>query len=426
MPQLLIKNARVFTNNQLIVADVLCRDGKIAAIGSDLSGFCHNAQIFDAKHKLLAPGLIDVHVHFRDPGFTHKETLTTGAKSAAAGGYTTVFAMPNLNPVPDTPEKIATQVRRNASECCVHVLQYAAMTKGRLSDEIVDVPACIKAGAAAFSNDGNGVQTANTMYQAMKACAANNVIYAAHVEDDSLAAGGVINLGNTSQKLNLPGINNVSESAQLARDLMLAQATGVHYHVCHISTKESVALIRWAKQQGINVTCEVSPHHLLLNDGDIVPEDSNYKMNPPLRSAADQQALIAGLKDGTIDMIATDHAPHAQAEKTGDLVHAAFGITGLETSFDMLYQRLVKPGTISLATLINKMACVPAAKFGLADRGEIMVGKNADMCLIDLDCSRKITNAFASMGQNTPFVGQEVSSQVVATIVAGKVVMERK
>ncbi len=376
---------------------------------------------------MVTPGLIDLHVHFRDPGLTQKETIETGTMAAAHGGYTTVGAMPNVLPTPDNPERVAKQVKANQTKGKVHVLQYATITEGRQGNQLVDFAGVKKAGAFAVSNDGSGVQTAGTMYQAMKAAKAAGLPLAAHVEDNSLLFGGVINAGKKARQLGVPGILPVTESAQLARDLMLAQATHVHYHVCHVSTKESVNLIRLAKAQGIQVTAEVSPHHLLLCDEDIEANNSNYKMNPPLRGRADQAACLAGLLDGTIDMIATDHAPHAESDKGPDLIKAANGITGLETAFALLYTHLVLPGKVRLTELLQWLTAGPADAFNLQGAGHIQPGMPADLAIFDLYKQFTFKDEdYLSKGHNTPFTGWDVQGQTVMTLVDGRVVYQRK
>lgn len=423
----LIQNGTVYTNGQLIKADVLIDDDRIQAIGdlADMAG--EVGKIINASGKLVSPGLVDVHVHYRDPGQTQKETIKTGAAAAAHGGFTTVGAMPNVDPTPDTPARVAHMVKRNKEEGCVHIAQYATITTGRSGDQLVDFEGVKKAGAFAVSNDGSGVQTAGTMYKAMEGAAKAGLPLAAHVEDNSLLFGGVMNEGERSRELGVPGAPSVSESAQVARDLVLANATGVHYHVCHISTKESLAMVRFAKQQGINVTCEASPHHLLLADKDIPAGNSNYKMNPPLRSEADREALVAGLTDGTVDMIATDHAPHTVSDKPSDFTKSANGITGSETAFCELYTELVKTGVISLTRLLDLLTAKPADLFGLTEAGHLEPGKPADIAIFDLDHEFEIKEEdYQSKGINNPFTGDHVYGETVLTLVDGHVVYERK
>jgi dihydroorotase len=387
---------------------------------------CHlEVDTIDAKGAFLSSGLVDVHVHFREPGFDYKETIATGSQAAARGGFTTVIAMPNLNPVPDTAERIAAQIKLNEINGTVHVKQYGAVSADLTASKVSDISGMAAAGAVAFSNDGKGVQTADTMLQAMLAAAKADKPLAAHLEDDSLLHGGVMNAGKQSEKLEIPGITGLAESSQLARDLMLAKATGVHYHVAHISTKESVALVQIAKLQGVNVTAEVSPHHLLLSDTDIKGDNALFKMNPPLRSQADRQAVLAGLLDGTIDMIATDHAPHGTAEKNKPFREAPFGITGIETSFQLLYTHLVRSGVMTLETLLQRMISAPIASFKLEAPTEIKPGETADLALFDLEHQKTISvDNFKSKGKNTPFIGWQVYGNTLATWVDGQLVYQ--
>lgn len=420
----LIKDAKILVAGQLTVKDILVKDGKILAIGHDLhTQYGPADHVICADQHFVTPGLVDVHVHLREPGLTDKETIATGTMAAAHGGFTTIGAMPNVEPVPDTPEKVALMVAQNAQKAHVHVAQYASITKDRTSETLVDFDGVKQAGAFAVSNDGSGVQTANTMYQAMVAAAKVGLPLAAHVEDAALKGDGVMNGGTVAERLGLPGISNVSESAQLARDVLLAQASGVHYHVCHVSTAESVQIVRAAKQAGINVTCEVAPHHLLLTDEDITMDNPMLKMNPPLRSPKDRAALIAGLLDGTIDMIATDHAPHTDAQKSGSMKTAAFGITGLETAFATMYTTFVKTRLLTLSQLIDLMSTKPAQLFGLHHAGCLEVGEPADLAIIDLDHAYEIkADQMLSKGHNSPFIGWQVYGQVLMTLVDGQVV----
>lgn len=420
----LIKNARILNGAHLETTDLLIENGRIKAIGQQLNETYGAAdQVICADQHFVSPGLVDVHVHLRDPGQTAKETIETGTLAAAHGGFTTVGAMPNVDPVPDTPERVAAMVARNAAKARIHVAQYASITTGRTSEHLVDFEGVKRAGAFAVSNDGSGVQTAGTMYQAMLGAAKAGLPLAAHVEDDSLYQGGVMNAGPVAERLGLPGINNVSEAAQVARDVMLAEASGVHYHVCHVSTAESLRVIRNAKAAGINVTCEVSPHHLLLTDEDITMDNPMLKMNPPLRSPKDRSAMVAGLLDGTIDMIATDHAPHTDAEKQGSMQTAAFGITGIETAFATMYTALVKSHLLSLSRLIELMSTRPAQLFGLKDAGQLKVGAPADLAIIDLDHDYEIkADQLLSKGHNSPFIGWHVYGNVLMTLVDGQVV----
>lgn len=423
----LIKNGQVYLAGKLTQLDVLVRDDKILAIGHHLEHLRTTDRVVDAKGMLVAPGLVDVHVHYRDPGQTYKETVKTGSMAAAHGGFTTVCAMPNVDPVPNTPELLKKMEEHNVEDGVVHIKQYAPITKDRTSDELVDFAAMKEAGAFAFSNDGNGVQTAGTMYKAMKQAKAVDMPIVEHVEDDSLKFSGVMNAGPRAKELGLPGIPGICESSQVARDIMLAQATGVHYHICHVSTKESVELVRQAKKHGINVTCEVAPHHLLLTDDDVVKADPYYKMNPPLRSKEDQEALVAGLLDGTIDMIATDHAPHSKEEKTGDMQSAAFGITGSETAFATLYTKFFKTGVFTLEQLLSWMTEKPVDVFGIKGAGYLLPGNPADIAIFDLKNEKEISeDKYLSKGVNTPFTGMKVYGSTVMTLVSGEIVYQRE
>ena len=416
----LIKNGQINTrNNETTPAEIWIENGKIKAIGEGFSE-AEFDEVFDAKGQLITPGLVDVHVHLREPGFTYKETIAAGTKAAARGGFTTVCAMPNLNPVPDTPEKLEQVYDLIKRDAVVKVLQYAPITENLRSEVLVDQEAMIKGGAFAFTNDGVGVQTAGTMYQAMKEAAKNNKALVAHTEDESLLFGGVMHAGDKAKELGLPGILSVTESSQIARDLLLAEATGVHYHVCHVSTKESVRVIRDAKKAGIHVTAEVSPHHLILIDEDI-PEDFGFwKMNPPLRGKEDREALIEGLLDGTIDCIATDHAPHGLEEKSKSFLESPFGIVGSETAFQLIYTHFVETNRFTLEQVINWMATKPAEIFQL-EAGTLTVGAPADVAIFDIEHSSTIDKKdFLSKGENTPFVGWNVKGETLGTFVDGK------
>lgn len=416
----LIKNGQINTRkNETTPAEIWIENGKIKAIGEGFSE-AEFDEVFDAKGQLITPGLVDVHVHLREPGFTYKETIAAGTKAAARGGFTTVCAMPNLNPVPDTPEKLEQVYDLIKRDAVVKVLQYAPITENLRSEVLVDQEAMIKAGAFAFTNDGVGVQTAGTMYQAMKEAAKNNKALVAHTEDESLLFGGVMHAGDKAKELGLPGILSVTESSQIARDLLLAEATGVHYHVCHVSTKESVRVIRDAKKAGIHVTAEVSPHHLILIDEDI-PEDFGFwKMNPPLRGKEDREALIEGLLDGTIDCIATDHAPHGLEEKSKSFLESPFGIVGSETAFQLIYTHFVETNRFTLEQVINWMATKPAEIFQL-EAGTLTVGAPADVAVFDIEHSSTIDKKdFLSKGENTPFVGWNVKGETLGTFVDGK------
>lgn len=424
MTRLLIKQAHLLVHdNELKLQDVLISEGKIAEIADEIT--TPATRIIDAQGALLTPGLVDVHVHFREPGFAYKETVATGSQAAARGGFTTVLAMPNLDPVPATPAAFTQIKANNEANGRVHIYQYAAISEGLTSADVSDMEALTVDGAIAFTNDGKGVQTAATMLTAMQAAAKVNRPLVAHVEDESLVNGGVMNLGKRSKELGLPGIDPLAESSQLARDLVIAKATGVHYHVAHISTKESVDLVRFAKSQGVQVTAEVSPHHLLLDETDITGDNAYFKMNPPLRTPTDRQAVIAGLLDGTIDMVATDHAPHSLAEKQRSFIGAAFGITGIETSFQLMYTHFVKSGIATLEQLLQWMIVQPREAFNLPGQSELTVGAPADLALFDIAHAHTITaDEFLSKGVNTPFIGETIYGQTVLTLVDGQVAYE--
>lgn len=416
-----IKNGYLFVGGQIMQADLLVKDGLIAAIGTGLTG----DSVINAEDKLVSPGLVDVHVHYRDPGQTEKENVQTGSLAAAHGGFTTVCAMPNVVPVPNTPELMTKMVHNNDQNGLVHILQYGPITIDEDTDEIPDYARLKKAGCVALSNDGKGVQNARTMYLAMQKAQENNLIIAEHAQDDALFNHGVINEGQKAKKLHLAPITELAETTQIARDLLLAQKTGVHYHVCHMSTATSVELIRIAKSKGINVTCEVAPHHLLLEEENITGDDAKFKMNPPLRTKRDQAALIAGLLDGTIDMIATDHAPHTAADKQGGFAKAAFGLVGSETVFSELYTKFVKTGIFTLSQLLTWLTIAPAESFGLKKAGKIAIGQPADIAIFNLGKKITINTAdFKSKGRNTPFKGDTVYGQTVLTMVDGKVIFQ--
>lgn len=395
---------------------------KITSIEKEINATAD--KIIDCKGKLLTPGFIDVHIHLREPGGEHKETIKTGTMAAARGGYTTVCSMPNTNPVPDSVEEVEKLFESIEKDAVVRVLPYAAITKGLKGKERTDISALSKTNIFAFTDDGVGIQTAGQMLEAMQEAAASNRAIVAHCEDNSILYGGAVHEGDVSKRLGVPGILNACESVQIARDVLLAETANCHYHVCHVSTKESVRVIRDAKRAGIRVTAEVSPHHLLLTEDDFVELDTNFKMNPPLRAKADRDALFEGLLDGTIDFIATDHAPHAEDEKAQSMVKAPFGIVGLETAFPLLYTHLVETGQMTLQQLVARMTYIPANVFNLP-YGEIKTEAIADLTLIDLEKEVTIDEEnFYSKGKNTPFNGWAVKGVPVLTIAAGKIVYE--
>ena len=362
------------------------------------------------------PGFCDVHVHFREPGFSYKETIATGSHAAAAGGYTAVCTMPNLKPVPDSIAHLEQQLALIEEQAVIHVYPYGSITVGQEGQILADLPGMAE-NVIAFSDDGRGVQSEELMRQAMLQAKALRKMIVAHCEVNALLRGGYIHDGQYANSHNHKGICSESEYAQIARDLQLAEETGCAYHVCHISAKESVALIRDAKKRGVNVTCETAPHYLVMDDADL-QEDGRFKMNPPIRGKEDKIALIEGIQDGTIDMIATDHAPHSQEEKSKGLMGSSFGIVGLETAFPVMYTHLVQKGIITLERLVELLAINPRKRFG------IPMGK--DFCVWDLSKSFIVEpDQFLSKGRATPFAGWELNGVCQMTVCDGKVVFRK-
>lgn len=419
---MIIKNGTLLIDQELKKADLLIEDGKIKGIGQVGQFEQHAAdEIIDAEGLVVSPGFIDLHVHLREPGGEKKETIATGTLAAARGGFTTIAAMPNTRPVPDSVEKIEELKQRIKENAAVKVLPYASITMREAGTELTDFAALKEAGAFAFSDDGVGVQSAGVMLEAMREAAKIDAVIVAHCEENTLINKGSVHEGNFSKKYGINGIPSVCESVQIARDVLLAEAAGCRYHVCHISTKESVRVVRDAKKAGIPVTAEVTPHHLILCDDDIPGLDANYKMNPPLRGAEDRQALIEGVLDGTIDFIATDHAPHTSEEKAEGMELAPFGIVGLETAFPLLYTHFVEKGIFTLVQLLDSLTIKPAEAFGL-NVGVIKEGAPADLVLLDLEHEETIDpETFLSKGKNTPFAGWRCKGWPQATIVEGKV-----
>ena len=387
--------------------DVSFAEGLVSFFtGSELS-------VFNSPRFAVFPGFCDVHVHFREPGFSYKETIASGSLASARGGYTDVCTMPNLNPVPDSKEHLKQQQDLIDATACIHVHPYGSITVGQKGEALSDL-AGMAEHCIAFSDDGRGVQSDEMMRRAMEEARTLGKMIVAHCEDNSLLRGGYIHDGDYAKAHGHRGICSESEWGQIARDLQLVKQTGCAYHVCHISTKESVDIIRKAKAEGVNVTCETGPHYLILDDS-FLQEDGRFKMNPPLRSKEDREALIEGLLDGTIDMIATDHAPHSTEEKSRGLEKSAFGIVGIETAFPLLYTYLVKPGILSLERLVALLTVNPRKRFGIPC--------GVDFTVWDLDAVSKIDpNEFLSMGKATPFAGWEVSGKCMATVCDGKVV----
>ncbi|MFT8321613.1 MAG: dihydroorotase [Bacillus sp. (in: firmicutes)] len=421
----LIKNGQLLTNTgEMVTKDIYIEDGTIKEIASTITKEAE--EIIEANGKLVAPGFIDVHVHLREPGGEKKETIATGTMAAAKGGFTTIANMPNTRPVPDTVENLHSLNERIKETANVHVLPYASITIRQLGEELTDFAALKELGAFAFTDDGVGIQEAGQMLEAMKRAANLNMAIVAHCEDNSLINKGCVHEGEYSKANGLNGIPSVCESVQIARDVLLAEAAGCHYHVCHISTKESVRVVRDAKKAGIRVTAEVSPHHLLLCENDIEGKDTNFKMNPPLRGKDDRDALIEGLLDGTIDFIATDHAPHTAEEKAQKIELAPFGIVGLETAFPLLYTHFVKTKKMTISQLIDFLTTKPADTFQLA-AGRLEVGKAADIVILDLEKTEEIDpETFLSKGKNTPFTGWECQGWPIVTLVDGQIAWRKE
>ncbi len=432
------------------ITDVLIEDGYVTAIGDGLdfpapkkkrvikeasvSGFTvdeastEGSMTIDATGCWVMPGFVDLHVHLRDPGLTYKEDIGTGSLAGAAGGFTTICAMPNTKPVIDTPDKLNYVRFKSAALSPIHVMQIGAITRGQKGEELADIEGLVDAGAPAVSEDGKSVGNAALMKKAMKLTKRLNIPIFDHCEDKKLAGQGVVNDDENAVRLGLLGIPNSAEDVIAARDIILAAETGAQLHLCHVSTRQSVEMIRFAKSQGVRLSAEVTPHHFTLCSDDIPSDDPMFKMNPPVRTKEDRDALIEGLQDGTIDCISTDHAPHAVSEKFGSMQTAAFGIVGLETAFPLAVTRLVEPGILSPLDLSRVMSTAPA---GIADLtaqygdGKIAVGNPADITIADPGQEWTIDRSkFASKGRNTPFDGWKVRGRVKYTICNGEVVYQ--
>ncbi|MGN7455030.1 dihydroorotase [Paenibacillus pasadenensis] len=420
-----IVNGRIWNeeSGELETRHIRIEDGRIAEIKAGDAPAAAGEGVLDARGRLVSAGFIDMHVHLRDPGFEHKEDIVTGTASAAAGGFTTIACMPNTRPSIDTPETVRYVIDKAREQGNgVKVLPYAAISKNQLGRELTDFAALKAAGAIGFTDDGVGVQRAQTMKDAMELAQSLDMPIIAHCEDDSLVEGLYVSEGKFARDNGIKGIPNESEAIHVGRDALLAESTGVHYHVCHVSTEQSVRLIRLAKSVGVRITAEVCPHHLVLSDEDIPGMDSNWKMNPPLRTPRDVEAVIQGLEDGTIDMIVTDHAPHSAEEKARGMQLAPFGIVGFETAFPLLYTAFVRTGKWSLGFLLNRMTRIPASVFRL-DSGRLEVGAPADLTVVELEEKREVDpSAFLSKSSNTPFGGWKLYGWPEATVVAGSVV----
>ena len=421
---ILIKNGRIISPKENLdkIMDIYVENGIIAEIGESLKSDAE--EVIDAAGMWVTPGLIDLHVHLRDPGLTHKEDMLSGSQAAAKGGFTTICAMPNTKPAMDTAELVMETNARIKNESSIDILIIGAATLGQKGEELADIKAMTKAGVCAISEDGFSVLDSKLVKDAFKKCAENNVPMFSHCEDLALVDGGVINDGAASERFGLPGISNDSEDVIVARDVILAASTGAKLHLCHMSTKGSVEIIRAAKALGANVTAEVCPHHFTLCDEDIKENDGDYKMNPPLRSKADMQAVISALKDNTIEIIATDHAPHHVDEKAGGFEKAANGIVGLETALALGVTELVKKNWLTPSEFIAKMTCNPAKVLGIK-AGSLAKGYPADIAIIDADTEYEINvDEFKSKGKNTPFNGKKVFGKAMYVVKDGKVVVD--
>lgn len=424
--KIVIKNGQILnpatgTNE---VLDLLIEDGVVKKMEKQISE--ETERVIDAKGCYVMPGFIDLHVHLRDPGFTHKETIETGCLAAAHGGFTTILAMPNTKPVADCP-KVIRYVHEKAKELgIVNVLQVGAVTKGQAGVELSDIEGMIEAGIPAISEDGKSVMNSSLYRKAMEIAAKHDIAVLAHCEDINLVDGGVMNADACAKKLGQRGITNSVEDVIVARDIMLSRDTSAKLHLCHCSTKDSVAMVKKAKEEGLKVTAEVCPHHFTLTSADIREEEiTNYKMNPPLRTREDVEALKAGLRDDIMDVISTDHAPHSAEEKNAPMEKAPFGIVGLETAACLTYTELVAKGYLTPMQMAAKMSYNPARVIGI-DKGDIAPGKVADIVIFDPNESYTIDkNEFKSMGKNTPFHGYQVTGRVRMTLTGGKVVYER-
>lgn len=424
--RVLIKNGHVLDPATGVdgICDVLTEDQRIIGVKEHIEEQAD--RVIDAKGCYVMPGFIDLHVHLRDPGLEYKETLETGGKAAAHGGVTTVCAMPNTKPVIDTKERVEDVHTRAKEDSPVHVIQLGAVTVSQAGEELADIEGMAEAGCHAISEDGKSVMNASLYREGMRRAAASGIAVFAHCEDIHMVEGGVMNADQKAEALGLKGITNAVEDVIVARDILLAKETGVQLHLCHCSTADSVRMVAEAKKDGLPVTAEVCPHHFIMTTDDITEDDGNFKMNPPLRSKADVEALREGLKNDIMDVIATDHAPHAEQEKDKSMKDAAFGIVGLETSAALTYTELVETGVLTPMQMAEKMSYNPAKILGLSEeKGSISEGKIADIVVFDPSKEYEIDkHTFFSKGKNTPFHGKKVKGEVRCTIVDGVPVYE--
>ncbi len=425
--RILIKEGRILNpdKNEDFVGNILVDDGVIVKKTKDkIDGPAD--EIIEAEGCFVMPGLIDLHVHFRDPGFEYKETLKTGADAAAKGGFTSVCTMPNTKPVMDSPEKVKLYDERAKKEAVINVLPVGAVTIGQNGEELTDIRGMKESGICAISEDGKSVMNAGLYREAMRIAAECNIPVMAHCEDKNMVAGGVMNESQISKKLGFKGISNAVEDVIVARDIIIAKETNATLHLCHCSTKDSVKMTKIAKEDGVKVTAEVCPHHFTLCDEDIIADDANYKMNPPLRAREDVEALKAGLRENIMDVISTDHAPHSREEKQKSISESPFGIVGLETSVSLTMTELVDKGIITPLMMAEKMSYNPAKVLGI-DKGTLNEGKIADITIINPDEDYVIdSSTFVSKGKNTPFDGYKVKGKVKYTICNGNIVYKDK
>jgi len=425
--KILIKGGRILDplTKRDEVCDVLIEQGRISRIEKEL--ITDVEEVIDASGCYVMPGFIDLHVHLRDPGLTYKETLTTGGQAAARGGVTTICAMPNTNPVIDFGDQVGQVHERAKKECLVNVIQLGAITKGQEGKELADIEGMVKQGCLAISDDGRTVMDASLYRKGMNLAKECGVGVFAHCEDLNMVEGGVMNQDKKAEELGLPGITNAVEDVIVARDILLAKETGAKLHICHCSTKDSVKMLEIAQQEGIHVTGEVCPHHFILSTDDIDKDNGNYKMNPPLRSREDVEALKDALKRDVLNVIATDHAPHSKEEKEGSIRDAMFGVVGLETMASLVYTELVEKGVLTPMQMVEKMSYHPACILGLSEKGSVSVGKVADLAIFDVAKEYVIDREqFRSKGRNAPFHGRSVKGDVRYTLVGGKVVYNDK
>ncbi len=427
--KILIKNGKLVDPSQKIneICDILIKDGKIEKIKKNIKIDVKkdkNLQVIDATKKFVFPGLIDIHTHLREPGFESKETIETGSRAAAKGGFTTVCCMPNTNPVLDNLPAVEYIILKSEKEAIVNVLPIGCITKNQDGKELCEIGTLIEAGVVAISDDGKPLMDSFIMTKALEYCKIFNIPVISHCEDLSLSTNGVMNEGKISTQLGLRGIPNAAEEVMIARDIILAEMTGGHLHIAHISSKGSVNLIKSAKKRGVKVTCETTPHYFTLTENEVLGYNTNAKMNPPLRTQADVDAIKEALIDGTIDCIASDHAPHTKEEKNKEFDLAPFGIIGLETELALAYQELVLKKKMPIENLIEKFTTNPAKIIRLDGKGSLKIGNTADLIIFDPNKKFKVSDYIASKSSNTPFLNYELKGVVDSTFVNGKIVWD--